>query len=58
MSPFSVTLQGVPDRELGPLLTQLAQAGFRNPIIEPVDADRAPDDGAIPAGGQLSLIHI
>ena len=41
MCPFSVTLQRVPDRELGPLLTQLAQAGFRNPIIKPVDADGA-----------------
>lgn len=39
MSPFSVTLQRVPDRELGPLLIQLAQAGFQNPIIKPVDAD-------------------
>jgi hypothetical protein len=38
MSPFSVTLQHVPDRELGPLLIQLAQAGFHNPIINPVDA--------------------
>jgi hypothetical protein len=33
MSPFSVTVQHVPDRELGPLLTQLAEAGFDNPII-------------------------
>ena len=33
MCPFSVTVQHVPDRELGPLLTQLAQAGFDNPII-------------------------
>jgi len=39
--PFSVTLQHVPDRELGALLIRLAQAGFHNPIIEPVDADRA-----------------
>jgi hypothetical protein len=35
MCPFSVTLQDVPDRELGPLLTRLAQAGFANPIISP-----------------------
>jgi hypothetical protein len=34
MSPFSVTLHNVPDRELGPLLTQLAEAGFDNPIIK------------------------
>ena len=33
MSPFSVTVEHVPDRELGPLLTQLAEAGFDNPII-------------------------
>jgi hypothetical protein len=38
MSPFSVTLEHVPDRELGPLLTHLAQAGFVNPVIKPVVA--------------------
>jgi hypothetical protein len=42
--PFSVTLQHVPDRELGPLLLQLAQAGFHNPTIRPVDADGAPGE--------------
>jgi hypothetical protein len=41
MSPFSVTVQNVPDRELGPLLTQLSQAGFDHPIITPVGADDA-----------------
>src|SRR5512133_2358314 len=41
MSPFSVTLLQVPDRELGPLLTQLARAGFHNPIINPVGGDDA-----------------
>jgi hypothetical protein len=41
MSPFSVTVQNVPDRELGPLLTQLSRAGFDNPIITPVGADAA-----------------
>lgn len=41
MSPFSVTLQRVPDQELGPLLIHLAQAGFRDPIIKPVDSDGA-----------------
>lgn len=35
MSPFSVTLEHVPDRELGPLLTSLAEAGFENPVIKP-----------------------
>jgi hypothetical protein len=39
MSPFSVTVQNVPDRELGPLLTQLAEAGFDNPIIKHAGAD-------------------
>ena len=39
MCPFSVTLQHVPDRELGPLLIQLAAAGFHNPIIETVAGD-------------------
>lgn len=33
MSPFSVTVQRVPDRELGPLLSQLSRAGFDNPAI-------------------------
>jgi hypothetical protein len=41
MSPFSVMVQNVPDRELGPLLTQLSEAGFDNPIIKPVSADGA-----------------
>jgi hypothetical protein len=36
VSPFSVTLEHVPDRELGPLLTQLADAGFEKPVIRPV----------------------
>jgi len=54
MCPFSITLQHVPDRELGPLLIQLAQAGFRNPIIEPVDADGAPGEGAASARGPRS----
>jgi hypothetical protein len=41
MSPFSVTVQNVPDRELGPLLTQLSEAGFDNPIIKLVGAGDA-----------------
>ena len=49
--PFSVTLERVPDRELGPLLIQLAQAGFPNPIIKPVDADGAAGEGADSARG-------
>jgi hypothetical protein len=39
MSPFSVTLQNVPDRELGPLLTQLSLAGFDSPVIKALGAD-------------------
>ena len=51
MCPFSVTLQHVPDRELGPLLIELAQAGFHNPIIRPVDAGGASGEEAGPARG-------
>jgi hypothetical protein len=47
MCPFSITLQNVPDRELGPLLIQLAHAGFHNPIITPVDADAAGESAAL-----------
>ena len=39
MSPFSVTVPNVPDRELGPLLTQLSEAGFDDPVIALVGAD-------------------
>jgi hypothetical protein len=52
--PFSVVLQQVPDRELGPLLIQLAQAGFHNPVITPVDADGAPGEGAVAAGARTA----
>ena len=41
MSPFSVTVQNVPDRELGPLLTRLSEAGFDDPIIKLAGADEA-----------------
>jgi hypothetical protein len=49
MSPFSVTVQNVPDRELGPLLTQLSEAGFDNPIITAVSADGTAARAAAPA---------
>jgi hypothetical protein len=39
MSPFSVTVQRVPDRELGPLLSQLSRAGFDKPTITYVAGD-------------------
>jgi hypothetical protein len=40
---FSVTVPNVPDRELGPLLTQLSHAGFDRPIITLLGADGAAD---------------
>jgi hypothetical protein len=48
MCPFSVTVQHVPDRELGPLLTRLAEAGFDNPIISLVGADGASETAEAP----------
>ncbi len=51
MCPFSVTLRDVPDRELGPLLIQLADAGFHNPIIRPVDAGGAAGEAAASTRG-------
>jgi hypothetical protein len=48
MCPFSVTVHHVPDRELGPLLTRLAEAGFDNPVIDHVGAEGAPDGAAGP----------
>ena len=54
MCPFSVTLQHVPDRELGPLLIQLAAAGFHNPIIETVGGDGASGKAAALARGRRS----
>jgi hypothetical protein len=58
MCPFSVTVQHVPDRELGPLLSQLSQAGFGNPIINHVGADGASEKAGAPArGGFADLPH-
>ena len=54
MSPFSVTVQHVPDRELGPLLGRLSDAGFDNPIISHLGADGAADEAAAPALGDRS----
>jgi hypothetical protein len=39
----------VPDRELGPLLTQLSEAGFDDPIIKAVRAEGASAKAAAPA---------
>ncbi len=44
MCPFSVTLEHVPDRELGPLLARLSKAGFANPIIRH-DGAAGPSEG-------------
>jgi hypothetical protein len=41
VSPFAVTVEHVPDRELGPLLAQLSEAGFAHPIVIHVGADGA-----------------
>jgi hypothetical protein len=54
MCPFSVTVEHVPDRELGPLLIHLGQAGFHDPIIEPSGADRAFGKTTAPAGGRAA----
>jgi hypothetical protein len=53
MSPFSVTLPQVADRELGPLLIHLAEAGFHNPVIKPVSSTRSPGKGA--KGGRADV---
>jgi hypothetical protein len=56
MCPFSVTVKNVPDRELGPLLTQLSQAGFDSPTITSLGAD-GPSDGvrALARGRRIDL---
>jgi hypothetical protein len=46
----------VPDRELGPLLTQLAEAGFDNPLIRHITDAGAADGPAAPSRrGPLDL---
>ena len=54
MCPFSVTVQNVPDRELGPLLTQLSQAGFDSPVITSLGVSGESDDVGLLAGGRRS----
>ncbi len=56
--PFSVTVQHVPDRELGPLLIRLAEAGFRNPVIAPVAADGGPEGAPGPALGPTADLSV
>jgi hypothetical protein len=54
MSPFSVTVQNVPDRELGPLLMQLSQAGYDSPVITLLVADGLSDRAGPPARGRTA----
>jgi hypothetical protein len=49
MSPFSVTVEHVPDRDLGPLVARLSEAGFANPIITHVGADGPSEASSAPA---------
>ena len=49
MSPFSVTVEHVPDRDLGPLLARLSEAGFAKPIISHVGAG-GPADAPVRLG--------
>jgi hypothetical protein len=49
MCPFSVTLEHVPDRELGPLVARLSEAGFANPIITHVGAGAPSEASSAPA---------
>lgn len=51
MCPFSVTVQNVPDRELGPLLSRLSQGGFENPVIKHDGADDDARESEAPAPG-------
>ena len=48
MCPFSVTLEHVPDRDLGPLLAQLSEAGFATPIIRHAGADGPSEEPSAP----------
>jgi hypothetical protein len=50
MSPFSVRVERVPDRELGPLLSQLSRAGFDHPTIDYVGPDDAAEEDRDRAG--------
>jgi hypothetical protein len=49
MSPFSVTVEHIPDRDLGPLLARLSEAGFAKPIISHVGA-AGPPGAPVPPG--------
>jgi hypothetical protein len=49
MSPFSVIVEHVPDRELGALLARLSEAGFASPINRYVGAGGPSNGAAAPA---------
>jgi hypothetical protein len=49
MCPFSVTVEHVPDRELGPLLARLSEAGFAHPIVRHVSAGGPSEQTGAPA---------
>jgi hypothetical protein len=49
MCPFYVTVEHVPDRELGPLVARLAEAGFVSPLIRHVGADDRSERVSAPA---------
>jgi hypothetical protein len=49
MCPFSVTVEHVPDRELGPLLARISEAGFANPIVSHIGVGGASDRTSAPA---------
>jgi hypothetical protein len=49
MCPFSVIVEHVPDRELGPLLARLADAGFAHPIVSHVGSPASAERPAVPA---------
>ena len=56
MCPFSVTVEHVPDRELGPLLSRLSQSGFDKPVVRHLGAEDGADTAGPPvAAGPLDL---
>ena len=56
MCPFSITVHHIPDRELGPLLSRLAEAGFENPVITYDDADDVADNAV--AGARVGALDL
>jgi hypothetical protein len=52
VSPFDVTLRDIPDGELGPLLTKLAEVGVHEPEIKPAGGASSP---SLAAAAELTL---